>query len=186
MLQAIFLDRDGVINHERADYVKSWQEFEFLPGSLTALSRLARLPQPIIVISNQSAIGRGLVTRETVDAIHYQLRATVEADGGRIDAFYVCPHHPDDGCACRKPKPGLLLQAAHDFELDLKQSVFVGDSRSDYQAAMAVGCRCILVTSGRQGAQLRRWHAPDKHLQIVADLSAAVSMLLILDIHVAK
>ncbi|HMN31307.1 MAG TPA: HAD-IIIA family hydrolase, partial [Caldilineaceae bacterium] len=93
-IQAIFLDRDGVINRERSDYVKAWSEFEFLPGVLTALSQLAQLGVPILVISNQSAIGRGLASPAIVDEIHQRARAIIEGAGGRIDAFFVCPHHP--------------------------------------------------------------------------------------------
>jgi len=153
-MQAIFLDRDGVINRERADYVKSWHEVELLPGVLTALARLAHIDGPIFVITNQSAIGRGLVTRETVDDIHRRLQGIVVAAGGRLDGFYLCPHHPDDGCACRKPRPGLLQQAAQDHNLMLEKCLFVGDAITDFQAARAAGCAGLLVRSGRQGARL--------------------------------
>lgn len=118
---AILLDRDGVINQKRADYVKSWQEFQLLPGVLAALRRLATLPIPIVVITNQSAIGRGLVALATVAAMHDQLAQVVHTAGGRLDGFFVCPHHPTAGCACRKPQPGLLLQAARHFGFDLGQ-----------------------------------------------------------------
>jgi D-glycero-D-manno-heptose 1,7-bisphosphate phosphatase len=177
-MQAVLLDRDGVINRERANYVRNWHEFEFLPTALSALARLAMLPQPILVVSNQSAIGRGLVTRATVDDIHCQLKEQAEACGGRIDRFYLCPHHPDEGCICRKPKPGLLLQAAQDFSLDLSQCVFIGDSITDYQAAKAVGCRCILVRTGRQGSMLHLMLSDKSQPPIVPNLNAAVSMIL--------
>jgi len=178
MLQAVMLDRDGVINRERADYVKSWEEFELLPGALAALSRLASLAVPILVLTNQSAIGRGLVSLETVKAIHARLQALVNAAGGRIDGFYICPHHPAHGCGCRKPKPGLLLQAAAEFNFDLSASVFVGDSITDYQAAQAAGCPSILVASGRQGTQLKSLAANDSTMTLVPDLATAVSLLL--------
>jgi len=179
MFQAVFLDRDGVINRERADYVKSWEEFEFLPGVLPALQRLATLNAPILVISNQSAIGRGLVTDATVNAIHQAAQAKIVAAGGRIDGFFVCPHRPEEACACRKPKPGLLFQAAKQFALDLSQCVFIGDALTDFQAAEAAGCQCILVESGRQGSQLRKLCIDKPAAQIALNLAAAVDLILL-------
>lgn len=176
MLQAILLDRDGVINVERADYVKSWDELCLLPGVLPALHALAAWRVPICVLTNQSAIGRGIVTAAAVDSIHRRLAALVAAHGGRIDAFFVCPHHPDAGCTCRKPQPGLLLQAAQQFDLDLTQCVLIGDAVTDFGAASAVRCPCILIESGRQGPQLR--HLLGKTgPPIVPDLSGAVALL---------
>ncbi len=154
MLQAILLYRDGVINQERSDYVKSWDEFQFLPRVLVALRQMAEYQIPIGVITNQSAIGRGHVTALQVNEIHQRLAQIVEEHGGRIDAFFVCPHHPDDQCKCRKPKPGLLYQSAQHFGIDLTQSIFVGDAFTDFQAATAAQCKAILVTSGRQGPEL--------------------------------
>lgn len=153
-MRGILLDRDGVINQERADYVKSWDEFHLLPGTLQALQRLAMLPVPIVIITNQSVIGRGIVPRTTVDQLHKRLQQVVAEAGGRIDGFYLCPHHPNEGCACRKPQPGLLQEAAADFNFPLYEATFIGDAITDYQAAQAVGCRSILVRSGRQGEQL--------------------------------
>ena len=181
MTKAIFLDRDGVINRERANYVKTWDEFEFLPGTLPALQRLATLDIPILVISNQSSIGRGLVSRDTVNTIHQQIRVIIEAAGGRIDDFFVCPHHPDANCQCRKPKPGLLLQAAVLFSLDLAECIFIGDAVTDFQAAQAAGCQAILVESGRQGTQLRNLLSISPNACIVPDLAAAVEMILSLE-----
>jgi D-glycero-D-manno-heptose 1,7-bisphosphate phosphatase len=177
-MQAILLDRDGVINRERADYVKSWEEFELLPGVLPALQRLATLDIPILVITNQSAIGRGIIQQETVTAIHEQLRRIVADAGGRIDAFFICPHQPAEDCLCRKPKPGLLLQAAGQVGFALEQATFIGDAITDFEAAHAAGCRSILVKSGRQGASLST-HFVDAASPppIVADLSAAVDLL---------
>ncbi len=177
-MHGFFLDRDGVINCERADYVKAWDEFMFLPGVLPALQRLATLNLPIIVISNQSAIGRGLVTRTTVDAIHQQAQVSIQAAGGRIDGFFVCPHHPDANCTCRKPKPGLLAQAAATFKLRLAECTFIGDAITDFQSAQAAGCHSILVKSGRQGAQLHKLLAANAAPPIVPDLTAAVELIL--------
>jgi len=178
-MRAILLDRDGVINRERADYVKSWQELELLPGALAALQRLATLEIPILVITNQSAIGRGIIQPKTVAAIHDQLRTVVAQAGGRLDAFFICPHHPADGCLCRKPQPGLLHQAAAQFHFALDQAVFIGDAITDFQAARAAGCRSILVKSGRQGAALTDLLTGETTPPpLVADLAAAVDLLL--------
>ena len=176
-LAAVLLDRDGVINEERADYVKSWQELQLLPGVLAALRRLAALPVPIAVITNQSAIGRGLVTAATVAAIHTHLSQVVGAAGGRLDGFFVCPHHPTANCDCRKPKPGLLQQAAHHFGFDLTHALFIGDAITDFEAARAAGCHAILVRSGRQGARLADFFTHASAPPIVADLAAAIDLI---------
>jgi D-glycero-D-manno-heptose 1,7-bisphosphate phosphatase len=176
-VQAILLDRDGVINQERADYVKCWDEFCFLPGVLRALARVAIVPVPILVISNQSAIGRSLVSWQTVNEIHRRAQAAIEVAGGRIDAFFICPHHPNDHCECRKPKPGLLGQAARAYGLDLGRCVFIGDAVTDFQAAQSAGCPSILVETGRQGPILHKKLEGIKEVTIVADLTAAVSLI---------
>jgi D-glycero-D-manno-heptose 1,7-bisphosphate phosphatase len=176
-MQAIFLDRDGVINRERADYVKQWSEFEFLPGVLSALRALAALDLPILVVSNQSAIGRGLVSQQGVDDIHWRARTVIEEAGGRIDEFLVCPHRPDDGCACRKPRPGLLLRAAKSYNLTMADCFFVGDALTDFLAAQAAGCRALLVKSGRQGTQLHDLLLAHQGVPIVPNLEAAARHL---------
>jgi D-glycero-D-manno-heptose 1,7-bisphosphate phosphatase len=145
---AIFLDRDGVINQNRSDYVKSWEEFEFLPGVLEALRRLAASPYAVVIVSNQSCIGRGLATKESVDAIHFRMLQVIRRAGGRVDAIYYCPHHPNDCCECRKPRPGLLIRAADDLNLDLARSWCVGNNQTDLEAALAAGVEPVLVLSG--------------------------------------
>lgn len=142
----VFLDRDGVINRRLVgDYVKSWEEFEFLPGVLGALKRLADAGRNVILISNQSGIGRGLMRQEDLDAVHNKMKRRVEEAGGKIGRIYVCPHHPDDNCSCRKPQPGLLLQAAREFNIKLSECFFVGDSSTDIEAGNNVGCLTIRV-----------------------------------------
>ena len=171
---AIFLDRDGVINANRSGYVKSWKEFEFLPGSLKALCRLAELDPPIVVVTNQSAVNRGLVNFEIAESINLRLMQHVAAQGGRIDAVVWCPHLPDEACACRKPEPGMLLHAAECLHLNLERSFLVGDAAGDVSAGMAVGARPALVLTGR-GAEHRAEVAASwgDACLVVADLEEA-------------
>ena len=147
--KAIFIDRDGVINVNRYDYVKSWDEFEYLPGAKDAIKLVNGTDRLLIVITNQSPIGRGIFTHETLNEIHKQLLKELSEHGCHIDAIYYCPHHPDDGCDCRKPKPGLILRAAKDLNIDLSTSWMLGDSDSDMAAGRAAGCQVIKVTPDR-------------------------------------
>lgn len=178
MISAIFLDRDGVINQNRDDYVKSWQEFIFLPGSLEGLRKLADFPGPILVITNQSAIGRGIVTADVVDEIHARMLAEIRAHGGRIDEIFVCPHHPQENCLCRKPKPGLLLQAQTRWNIDLSRSWLVGDSATDIQAAHSVNCRPFLVQTGRGRQQLPLLQNQAGTFTVIPDLLAFANLLM--------
>jgi D-glycero-D-manno-heptose 1,7-bisphosphate phosphatase len=142
---ALFLDRDGVINRRRLDHVKSWEEFEFLPGVLDALAELRALNAEVVVVTNQSAVGRGLISLPQLQAIHQRMLRAVEAAGGHISAIYTCLHAPADGCACRKPSPMLIQRAAVDLGIDLSISIMVGDSATDIQAARAAGVRPVLL-----------------------------------------
>jgi histidinol-phosphate phosphatase family protein len=147
----VFLDRDGIINRRLVgDYVKSWEEFEFLPGVLGALKRLAVADRKVIIISNQSGIGRGLMQLDDLEAIHREMKRRIEKAGGEVDKIYVCPHHPDDNCSCRKPQPGLLLQAADECNIDLAESFFVGDSPTDIEAGNCAGCITIKVDTEQE------------------------------------
>lgn len=175
--QAVFLDRDGTINVERADYVKSIEELVLLDGVLEALRNLSRFEVPIVLITNQSAVGRGIVTPAQIADIHAHLCAGVQQAGGRIDAVYVCPHRPDEGCECRKPKPGLLLAAASDLCLDLRRCVFIGDAVTDLEAARTAGCQPVLVRTGRQAQALLHLAEVDNGVVLVEDLSAAVEWM---------
>ena len=179
MYRAIFLDRDGVICHNRDDYVKSWAEFDFLPGALAALARLADSDLKVVVITNQSAINRGLTSVRAVEEIHERMLRRVGAAGGRIDLVLYCPHRPDEGCECRKPRPGMLLRAAEMLELDLSRSFLVGDARTDLEAGRAAGCPGrYLVLSGRGRSQLSAALRSDPHCIVVPDLAAAVDDIL--------
>lgn len=147
--RAIFIDRDGVINHRRAgDYVLSWSQFSFTPGIRQALKELALLKLPIIVISNQSAVGRGLLETAALESITCKMYQALLRDGAPITAVYYCTHKPEDDCACRKPRPALLHQAAADFCIDLANSVFIGDSDADARAAELAGCKAVLFGPG--------------------------------------
>ena len=148
-LRVAFVDRDGVINRDRDDYVKSVAEFEFLPGSPEALARLHESGWMIVLVSNQAAIARGIITQDELDRITDVLRNGVEAAGGKIDAIYYCPHRPEDNCDCRKPLPGMILRASSDLGIDPKAAVFVGDAERDIRAGKAAGCKTVLVLSGK-------------------------------------
>ena len=146
---ALFIDRDGVINCRRpGDYVLSWSQFVFESGIREAMRKLSSLGLPMIIISNQAAVGKGLLKREVLEEITTQLHQILLADGTSLAAAYYCPHRLDENCICRKPKPGLLYKAAEDFNVDLSRSIFVGDSDTDVQAAQAVGCKPVLFGSG--------------------------------------
>jgi histidinol-phosphate phosphatase family protein len=175
---AIFLDRDGVLNENRADYVRSWEEFAFLPGTFQALRALGSLGAPIVVVSNQAGVGRGLIPRERVDEIHRRMSTSIEHQGAQIERIYWCPHTIDEDCPCRKPKPGMLLDAADHLGIDLARSIFVGDATTDIEAGRRAGCRTVLVLTGRGRESVaalsgggRRSHVPDA---IAADLFDAV------------
>lgn len=142
---AVFIDRDGVINIRRpGDYVLNWSQFVFVPGIQTALKEIGSLGLPMIVISNQAAVGKGLLDIASLQEITTQMYQTLAADGTFLSAAYYCPHRADEDCACRKPKPGLLQTAAQDFNIELSRSIFIGDSETDVEAAHAAGCAPLL------------------------------------------
>jgi D-glycero-D-manno-heptose 1,7-bisphosphate phosphatase len=146
---AIFIDRDGVINCRRLDdYVLDWSQFIFLPGMGAALKQLATLGLPMIVISNQAAVGKGLLDSARLEEITTRMQQALLSDGTPLAAAYYCIHRPDENCPCRKPKPGLLVKAAADFQIDLRHSIFIGDSATDVQAAQAAGCQPVLFGPG--------------------------------------
>ena len=179
---AVFLDRDGVINRNRSDYVRSTEQLDIFPSALPALAQLAQSEHAIVIITNQSAIGRGLVSAETVTQINHYLIKRIRAAGGRIDGIYHCPHTPDDACECRKPSPGLLLQAASELNLELTRSWLIGDSLTDLQAAIAAGVCPILVASGRgQEAYRQLESARLGHTLFLSDLPAVVEHVLASD-----
>jgi D-glycero-D-manno-heptose 1,7-bisphosphate phosphatase len=176
---AIFLDRDGVIIRNRSDYVKSVAEVDFLEAATQALCQLAKAPADIVVVTNQSGVGRGLFSLKEAHRINAHVLDFIRGTGGRIDAFYICPHRPDEGCSCRKPAPGLLLRAAEERKLDLKRSVLIGDAESDLLAAKHAGVAGILVLTGRGKEQVSLCDAQllAKCL-VVQDLKVAAPLIL--------
>lgn len=144
----VILDRDGVINEDSPNYIKNADEWIAVPGSLDAIARLHQSGYQVFVATNQAGINRGILTLEDLESIHRKMHNEVNAAGGKITAVEFCPHHPDDNCRCRKPKPGLLNNLAKAHDLDLATGYFVGDSSKDLQAADAAGCPGILVLSG--------------------------------------
>ncbi len=177
--RAVFLDRDGTINTNRPDHVKSLDEFAFLPGALAAIARLAATPLAIIVVSNQSAVNRGLVSEETEYTINQHMLDRVRAHGGRLDAIYICPHTPDEQCPCRKPRPGLLLQAQRDHNLTLAGSYVIGDAVADIELAESMACHPVMVLTGRGASHLAKLSERQRRMTHIApDLGAAVEWVL--------
>ncbi|MFH1980953.1 MAG: D-glycero-beta-D-manno-heptose 1,7-bisphosphate 7-phosphatase [Pseudomonadota bacterium] len=179
-ISAVFLDRDGVINRDSPDYVRCWDDFEFLPRSIAAIARLTRAGIRVVVITNQSIVGRGWVAPEILEDTHARMCSVIETGGGRIEAIYHCPHHPDDRCACRKPQPGMILRAAAERGIDLSRAVMIGDSAKDIFCARNAGCgRSVLVKSGdypkAAAALSTQGIAPDR---VALDLWEAVDGLL--------
>ena len=150
MQPAIFLDRDGVIIANRQDYVRSWSDVTIYPQALSALIRLKPSQHKIYIITNQSVVGRGLISHETAKGINDRLVHEINSSGGRIDGVFMCPHAPQANCTCRKPEPGLFLQAAAEHSVDLSNSFMVGDALTDIVAGQNAGIlRNVLVRTGR-------------------------------------
>lgn len=156
MHPAIFLDRDGVIIENRSAYVRSWADVSIYPEALTALASRRDDHYKIVIVTNQSVVGRGIISLEIAQAINERLVKEIVRAGGRIDKVFMCPHAPETGCNCRKPEPGLLLQACQELSLDLSRSIMIGDSLTDLKAGQSAGVgRNTLVLSGRGSDQVR-------------------------------
>ena len=145
----VILDRDGVINHDSAAFIKNEAEWQPIPGSIEAIAALTQAGFTLAVASNQSGIARGLFDQQALDGMHAKLLRLVHDAGGRISRIVVCPHGPDEGCDCRKPKPGMLEQLARHFETSLEGVPVIGDALRDLEAAAAVGARPVLVRTGK-------------------------------------
>ncbi len=150
MVPAIFLDRDGVIIKNRSDYVRDWADVELYPQALKALANASHLNYNFVIVTNQAGVGRGLIPISVANDINHRLVSKIEKAGGRIDGVYMCPHKVEDLCACRKPRPGMLLQAAKELSLDLSRSIMIGDAISDVEAGLAAGVgKIVMVRTGR-------------------------------------
>ena len=151
---ALFLDRDGVFIENCANYVRNWQDVHFFPEALAALARIREVPYKIIVVTNQSAVGRGIISLKTAVTLNERILEVVRQANGRIDASYLCPAKPGTNDPCRKPRPGMLLQAAKEHNIDLNQSYMIGDALTDVQAGQAAGVKqAILLLTGRGKVQ---------------------------------
>lgn len=178
-MQAVFLDRDGVINENRRDHVKNWSEFDFLPGAPEAVARLSRAGVKVFVVTNQAIVNRGLVSRDVVDGINRRMMRELMRHGGRVEEVVYCPHRPEEQCLCRKPRPGLLLSLAERYQVDLADSFVIGDALSDVEAGLAVGSQTILVLTGRGKEQLLLATLTGKNgFAVVPDLPAAADLVL--------
>jgi D-glycero-D-manno-heptose 1,7-bisphosphate phosphatase len=175
-VKLIILDRDGVINHDSDAYIKAPDEWRPIAGSLEAIARLTKAGYRVVVASNQSGVARGLFDLATLASIHAKMHQAVAAAGGRIDAVFFCPHAADDRCNCRKPKPGMIEEILRRFDADARKVAVVGDSLRDLEAAAAVGCRPVLVLTGKGTGTMRKGGLPPETL-VRVDLAAVAAEL---------
>jgi len=176
-MKLIILDRDGVINHDSASYIKSPDEWKPIPGSLEAIALLNQAGYRVLVATNQSGIGRGLFEMATLNEIHNKMHRALGLVGGRVDGIFYCPHTQDADCSCRKPKPGLLEEISRRFGVSLDGIPVIGDALRDLQAAAAVGAQPILVLTGK-GKKTRKDGDLPENTITHDDLAAAVHSLL--------
>lgn len=175
-MKLVVLDRDGTINHDSDEYIKSPSEWKPIKGSLDAIARLSQAGWRVIVATNQSGMARGLFDVAGLNAIHDAMHRAVVQAGGRIDAIFFCPHAPDAGCECRKPRPGMLREIAERMNVDLAEVPVIGDSLRDLQAAAAAGARPFLVLTGKGRRTCEAGGLPEGTL-VFADLAAAAEHL---------
>jgi D-glycero-D-manno-heptose 1,7-bisphosphate phosphatase len=170
-MKLVILDRDGTINHDSDEHIKSPAEWRPIKGSLEGIARLTQAGYRIVVATNQSGIARGLFDTRTLFAIHDTLLRALALAGGRIDAFFFCPHAAEAGCQCRKPQPGMLLEVARRFNVSLEDTYMVGDALRDLEAAAAAGARPVLVLTGK-GTKTRDEGKLPPGTRVFADLAA--------------
>lgn len=173
--KVVLLDRDGVINEDSDEYIKAPEEWRAIPGSLEAIAHLKRSGVIVCVCSNQSGLARGMFDLATLNAIHMEMTMALAEYGEALDRIYYCPHHPDDNCQCRKPKPGMLQQVQQDFSVSPMDMMFIGDSYTDYEAAVAFGCAFLFVLTGK-GEKHREKIPP--HVPVFNDLASAIRAIL--------
>lgn len=174
-MKLIILDRDGVINEDSADYIKSPEEWHAIPSSLAAIAQLKQAGYTVVVASNQSGISRGYYDEAMLEQIHQKMQVELATYGAHIDKIFFCPHGPDDHCECRKPKPGLFKQIAAYYQTDLQHVPAIGDSLRDIKAAEAVKCKAILVKTGNGQVTAGKINAA---IPVYDNLAAAVDSLL--------
>ena len=178
----VIVGRDGILNRFREDHVKEPAEWEPIPGALEAVAKLNHSGWHVVVATNQSGIGRGMIDMASVNAVHLQMMKMLAAKGGRLDAVFFCPHTPEDNCECRKPQPGMMLDIAERYGVDLEDIPMVGDTLRDLQAARAAGCPPHLVRTGRAAHltedELAQWLAAVPGMVVHDDLAAFTSHLL--------
>jgi len=175
-MKLVILDRDGTINHDSDRYIKSPEEWKPIKGSLEGIARLTQAGYRIVIATNQSGIGRGLFDMSTLNSIHDTMHRAVQLAGGRIDAIFFCPHAADAGCACRKPKPGMLQEISQRLNTSLRDVPMVGDSRKDLEAAVAGGARPVLVLTGN-GKKTRDAGDLPEGTDVYPDLAAFAAKL---------
>lgn len=176
-MKLVIVDRDGVINRNSDDYIKSEQEWQPLPGSLKALARLNSHGYHLIVATNQAGLARGKLSLGTLHKIHRKMHSRLAQYGGVIDAVFFCPHAPEDGCACRKPNPGLFMEIEKRLRVSLHDVAVIGDASSDVEAALAVGASPMVVRTGRGQSQLDAGLIPDD-IPVYDDLAQAAAAIL--------
>lgn len=176
-MKLIILDRDGVINLDSKNYIKSAKEWQPIAGSIEAIAKLSQADYKVVIATNQSGLARGLFSSKDLHEMHAKLRSLVAAVGGKIDAIFVCPHGPDDGCNCRKPLPGLFQDISKRYDMPLHGVPAVGDSLRDLLAAASLGCQTWLVLTGNGNATSQDANLP-KNTKICADLAQVVDNLL--------
>lgn len=187
-MKLIILDRDGVINHDRADYVKSANECVPIEGSIEAIARLNKAGFTVVIATNQAGLAKGKFELEDLEAMHEKITALVEEQGGELGGIFYCPHHPDDNCKCRKPMPGMLDAIEAEFNTSVESSYFVGDSLRDLQAAIQKDCKPILVRTGNGVRTLAQLAVPGlqtdspiidaEQVQVFDNLAAAADFIL--------
>jgi len=177
-MRLIILDRDGVINEDSDDYIKSVDEWRPIPGSIEAIARLTMHDYRVVVATNQSGVARGLFDLDTLHAMHDKMHKLVNEAGGHIDAVFFCPHHPDEKCDCRKPKPGMLLAIGERLRTELHDVPVIGDSLRDLQAAEAVGAQPILVRTGKGERTLEQLGGRPT-MPVYRDLADAVDAIIL-------
>lgn len=173
----VIVDRDGVINAPPNDYVRTPEAWVPIEGSLEAIARLNCAGYQVAVATNQSGVGRGYYSEETLEAIHHKMVEALAEVSGKFDAIAYCPHHPEEGCGCRKPKPGMLYRLAEQLNAEIEEAMMVGDSLCDIQAAQAAGCQAVLVSTGK-GEQTRADLDSSMRIPYFEDLAVFVSWFL--------